>query len=348
MQLQLKAFPFQLKFNHPFGIAHGTREFTDTLFVSASLNGFTGYGEAALPPYLGYDVHGFVANFDKWFPAPLNGSEGIQQLFSMLAKSNATLPSPVRAAVDIALYDLCGKLTEKPVRDLLGIPAGDSTECTYTLGISSIETMLEKLQEGSGFTIFKLKLGGENDRERILAFKENSTAKFCVDANQAWQSVDQAIEEINFLKSQNCLFVEQPLPVAMVTEMRTLFTQSALPIYLDESIQNSQDFDRLQDCCHGINIKLVKCGGLSPAVELMRTAKRLRKKVLIGCMSESSCGAAAAAQLAGWADYVDLDGPKLISNDPFTGIVYAEGIITPNPTPGTGTNPSSDFAGFSL
>jgi L-alanine-DL-glutamate epimerase-like enolase superfamily enzyme len=346
VQLQLKAFPFQLKFSHPFGIAHGTRDFTDTFYVSASLNGATGYGEAALPPYLGYDVHGFVANFNNWFPTAMDGSEGIQQLFSMLAKNNATLPAPVRAAVDIALYDLCGKLTGKPVRDLLGIPAGESTECTYTLGISSVETMLEKLQEGAGFTIFKLKLGGENDRERILAFKENSTAKFCVDANQAWKSVEHAVEEINFLKSQNCLFVEQPLPVAMVTEMRALFSQSTLPLYLDESIQNSQDFDRLQDCCHGINIKLVKCGGLSPAVELMRTAKRLRKKVLIGCMSESSCGAAAAAQLAGWADYVDLDGPKLISNDPFTGISYVDGIIIPNIAAGTGISTTSLLTEF--
>ncbi len=343
MELSLKAYSYCLKFVHPFGIAHGTRNSTDTLFVTASFDGKSGYGEAALPPYLGYDVKDLVAGYNIWFPQSSNGITAITEVLSQLNKSNTTIPTPAKTATDIALLDLWGQLTGKPIRDLLGIPPGNKTLCTFTLGISSVEELIEKINEAPEFRLFKLKLGDENDRERVEAFLKNSKQPFCVDANQAWKNVNDALDEIAWLKEKGCLFVEQPLPVSMNKEMPELHSKSSLPIILDESIQNILDLENLHGVCHGINVKLTKCGGINPAMELIRRARKLNKKVLVGCMSESSCGAAAASQLAGWADWVDLDGPKLISNDPFNGIIYQDGVLLPNTNAGLGITLVNDF-----
>lgn len=341
MQLNLSSSAYILKFRHAFGIAHGTRTTTDTLIVKATLNGVTGYGEAALPPYLGYNVNELCHSFGDYFSHIPAGMDGIQSVLRMIINSNINIPSPIRCATDIAIHDLCGRLTGMPVRKLLEIPDAQGVKCSFTLGISSIEDMLEKMNEAEGFTLFKHKLGGENDRERILAFKKASNASFCVDANQGWHSVEEAAREINFLAEQGCLFVEQPLPVAMNGQLNELRALINLPIILDESIQKLSDLMDLAAFCDGINIKLVKCGGLASAKELMRIAKRAGKKVLIGCMSESSCGAAAASELSGWADWVDLDGPLLIGNDPFSGMNYKNGMIVQHVTAGLGIDPIS-------
>lgn len=343
MELVIKAYPFLLNFIHPFGIAHGTRNTTDTLYVTASFNGKTGFGEAALPPYLGYDVKELAKGFENWFPNALKKITAITEVLSLLNKKDNSLPTPVKTATDIALLDLFGQLTGKPIREILGIPAGDKTLCTYTLGISSTELLIEKVKSAPEFKLFKIKLGGENDHERIEAFLENCSLPFCVDANQAWKSVNEATKEIDWLKERGCLFVEQPLPVSMNILMSELFSKSSLSIILDESVQNIHDLENLHQVCNGINVKLTKCGGINPAIELFRRARKLNKKVLVGCMSESSCGASAAAQLAGWADWVDLDGPKLISNDPFSGVEYKNGILTPNISSGLGITLKNDF-----
>ncbi len=339
VQLSLSSSAYILKFRHAFGIAHGTRNTTDTLLVKATLNGVTGYGEAALPPYLGYDVKVLCNSFGEYFSDLPSGMDGIQTVLRMIINSNLSIPSPIRCATDIAIHDLCGRLTGMPVRKLLEIPDAKDVRCSFTLGISSVDEMLEKIKETEGFTLFKHKLGGDNDRERILAFKKATNASFCVDANQGWHSIKEAATEINFLTEQGCLFVEQPLPVAMNKQLNELRDKIKLPIILDESIQRLSDLMDLAPYCDGINIKLVKCGGLASAKELMRIAKRSGKKVLIGCMSESSCGAAAASELSGWADWVDLDGPLLIDNDPFSGVSYKNGMIVQHETPGLGIDP---------
>jgi L-alanine-DL-glutamate epimerase-like enolase superfamily enzyme len=212
-----------------------------------------------------------------------------------------------------------------------------------------VEEMIEKIKEVTtesnlGFTLFKHKLGGENDLERINAFKEFTNADFCIDANQAWKSVEEATKQIHFLQELGCLFVEQPMPVSMNNHLRELKKNIQLPIILDESIQNASDFDLLKNSCDGINVKLMKCGGMAAGKNLIQTAKRHGKKILIGCMSESTCGAAAAAELAGLADWVDLDGPLLISNDPFEGIIYREGCILPNTANGVGIRRIKELA----
>ena len=243
MELVIKAYSFCLNFIYPFGIAHGTRNSTDTLYVTASFNGHTGYGEAALPPYLGYNVNDLVLGFDKWIPHPLEGISAITDIFSLLKKSDNTLPVPIKTATDIALLDLYGKLAGKPTRDLLGIPPGNSTLCSYTLGISDLDVFIEKIKKATEFKLFKIKLGGDNDRERVETYLQNSSMPFCVDANQAWKSVKDAKTQIDWLKERGCLFVEQPLSVNMISEMNELFLKTSLPIILDESIQSIKDLE---------------------------------------------------------------------------------------------------------
>ena len=339
--LLLSARYYRLEFDQPFGIALGTRTHTDTIYVNASFMGVQGYGEAALPPYLGYQPEKLVADFHNYFPGEMHGSEAIRTTLARLGQPENLLPKPLKTAVDIALYDLFGKLTERTTRSIFGIPDTTKVPCSYTLGISSIEAMLEKIKGAQDFELFKIKLGGETDLERVDAFLSATNAAFCVDANQAWSSVESAVQWTKLLKDRGCLFVEQPLPVAMHADYAKMLKMSALPIILDESVQGLKDVDELKDVCNGVNVKLVKTGGLEPAVAMVRQANKLGLKVLIGCMSESTCGAMAAAQLSGWADWVDLDGPRLIKNDPFSGAVYKNGSLVLSADAGTGAQLNS-------
>jgi L-alanine-DL-glutamate epimerase-like enolase superfamily enzyme len=336
--LELSVRYFQLLFKNPFGIAHGTRNSTDAVFVRASFMGIEGYGEAAVPPYLGYDVPVLVSSFYDYFPAEMKGSDAIRATMAKLAEGNSTIPKPLKTAVDIAMYDLFARLTQQTVRKIFDIRDEKKVLCSFTLGISSMDELIQKLNETADFSLFKIKLGGENDKERIEAFLKNSNSQFCVDANQAWKSVAESVEWMHWLKERNCLFVEQPLPVALENEYAGLYQSSPLPIILDESIQGLADLERLSSVCHGINVKLLKCGGIEPAQALVRQANKLGLKVLIGCMSEGTCGAMAAAQLSPWADWVDLDGPRLISNDPFSGAVYDNGSLLLSSLPGLGAD----------
>lgn len=334
--LQLSARTFRLEFKSPFGIAHGTRNYTDAIYIKSSFMDTEGYGEVALPPYLNYDPIALVADFHSYFPPVMEGSDAIRSVLVKLNHPETLLPKPLRAAVDISLHDLFGKLTNRPVRAIFGIGESKNVFCSYTLGISSIETMKEKIHKAGDFRLFKLKLGAPDDKERIEAFLSTINASFCVDANQAWRSVEESVAWINWLKDRGCLFVEQPMPVDSVRDFAHLYRSSSLPIVLDESVQGFSDLDELKEVCHGINVKLLKCGGLEPAVNLVRQANKLGLKVLVGCMSEGTCGAMAAAQLSGWADWVDLDGPLLVRNDPFSGAQYEKGqLLLPN-VPGTG------------
>lgn len=342
LKLQLSAQHYRLSFRHAFGIAHGTRSFTDTIYVKASFMDHAGYGEAALPPYLGYDAPQLVKDFHSWFPAGMESGDAIREALTKLSAQGSLLPRPLRTAVDIALYDLFGKLTGKTVRTIFGITGHDQVKCSFTLGISSVEDMLQKIEEAGDFDLFKLKLGSPDDKERVEAFLSSGHSLFCVDANQAWKSVEEALQWMRWLADKGCLFVEQPLPVALLGEYESLFKKTPLPIILDESVQSLRDILDLRPFCHGVNVKLVKAGGLEPAVAMVRQANKLGLKVLIGCMSESTCGAMAAAQLSPWADWVDLDGPRLIDNDPFGGAVYQSGSLLLPDLPGTGARLLSD------
>jgi L-Ala-D/L-Glu epimerase len=329
MNYRIESDTFQLKFRHAFHIAHGKRYHTDTVFTTASADGLTGFGEAALPPYLGYSsltVAEEIKNFS------FSGND-IPSILDELHASE--LSRPAKASADIALYDLWAKQENKSVHQLLQIPASTSYPCFYTLGISSVRELEEKLASSKGTKIYKIKLGSENDFDFLKEFRQRSNIPFCADANQAWKTKKEALNNIQQLYELGCIFIEQPLPVGH-PDLKALHENCPLPIYLDESLQSIADIHTNANACNGINIKLVKTGGIRPALQWIAAAKQHGLKILMGCMSESTCGAAAALQLAGAGDFVDLDGPLLIANDPFSGISYSEGEIQTPTTMGLG------------
>jgi L-alanine-DL-glutamate epimerase-like enolase superfamily enzyme len=343
MSLQIEACGYELKFKYPFGIAHGTRNGTDALFIRAKEQGNVGYGEAALPPYLGYDLKKLLEAIPLVNRFILGNKElEIEELRKSLQQQYDIFPTPLIAAIDCALWDLEGNIKHKSAEELID---ADTTIplCSFTLGYSSVEDQRMKLRDARDFRLFKFKLGSDIDRERILDFKKENIYNFCVDANQAWQSIHYSIKETSWLKEQGCIFIEQPFKTNNLEDLANLYNVSELPIILDESIQNIESYLKVRDLCDGINIKLVKCGGITPALELIKLAKKDDKLILIGCMSEGSCGAAAASCLSGFADFVDLDGPVLTANDPFKGIIYHEGKIIKEKKTGTGCTISKDL-----
>ncbi len=327
--MKLSLYPYQLQFKYPFRIAHGVRTHTDVVYVKLEHEGFTGWGEATLPPYLPEtqkSVSEFLLSFSKNI-----SSNSINDWFAKLQPVQSNMSA--KAALDMALWNLKSQLENKTLGELLGIdeerefPLG-----TYTIGVSSLDEMKTKVEEAisAGFEIFKIKLNGENDEEMIRNFRSLSDKKFAVDVNQGWGDWEEACIKIKWLADEQCLLVEQPLSKERNNEMGLIRGKGPLTMYADESCQRLSDIEKLKGCFDGINIKLMKCGGITEAYQMILKARELDMKVLIGCMSESSVGCTTAAHLAPLADYTDLDGPYLIWNDPFTGMKIKEGRIKLN------------------
>lgn len=329
--MKLSLYPYLLQFKFPFRIAHGVRTHTEVVYVKLEHEDFTAWGEATLPPYLPEtqkSVSEFLLEFSKNI-----SSKTVNDWFEKLNPIQTNLSA--KAALDIALWNLKALVENRPIRELVGVGKSNNNFPfgTYTIGVSSFEEMKLKVSEGNkyGFKFFKIKLNGENDEEQIRNFKSLSDKKFAVDVNQGWKTVEETIEKISWLKEEGCILVEQPLDKTSLAEMKIVKQRSVLPLYADESCQRLIDIKELKDCFDGINIKLMKCGGITEALQMILKARELGMKVLIGCMSESSVGCTAAAHLTPLADYADLDGPYLISNDPFEGMKINEGRIQLNP-----------------
>lgn len=326
----LSYYPFHLKFKHPFKIASGTRDSTPVVFVEIQHNGMTGYGEAALPPYLSEtqeSVTGFLKKVDlSSLSFPFQLPDVLDDINSIEAGHFSA-----KAALDMALHDLSGKLTGQPVYRIWLNDSPTLPLNTYTIGMDTPDVIIQKLEEAEAFSLLKIKLGGPFDNLIIKTIRENTNKPLCVDANQGWTDAYFALDMINWLAEQQVIFIEQPLPKTEIKKMAWLKNKSPIPVIGDESVQGFNDLDEAMDLFHGINIKLMKSGGIHQAHRMIEKAKQNNMKILIGCMSESSCGVSAAAQLAGFADWTDLDGPLLITNDPFTGITYEGGkIILPD------------------
>lgn len=329
--LVISLIPYQLQFRYPFKIAHGTRTHTDVVYVKLAHEGLTAWGEATLPPYLP-ETQASVISFLTDFTKPLL-SQPIEDWITVLASVNDNLSA--RAALDIALWDMRAQMAGKWTGELLGIEAKQYPLGTYTIGVGTAEETKQKVAYAlsEGFELFKLKLNGDNDEQKVEDFVACTNKPFAVDMNQGWNDTTKLLSFINsFLPQHNCILVEQPLHKDAIAEMKLMKGNTKLPVYADESCQRLSDIDRLSDAFDGINIKLMKCGGITEAVQMIHKARALDKQVLLGCMSESSVGCTAAAHLAPMADYADLDGPYLIANDPFTGVKVKEGRINLKPT----------------
>jgi len=328
-------------------LAHGSRTHTEVVYVKLEWEGLYGYGEAALPPYLG-ETQATVIDFLnkakailKNYGLPFSISE-IIPLIDSIDKENTA----AKAAIDIALHDLLGKHLNKPVYELLGLKKPQPKNTSVTIGIGDLTLIPKKLEEVKEFSILKVKLGGTNDKEIINSIREHTDKPIVVDVNQGWLDKHFALEIIHWLNTKNVLFIEQPLEKNKFDDMAWLTDKSPLPTIADESVQRFTDLHKIVDCFNGINLKLMKCTGLHEAMKIISFAKENNLKINIGCMSESSCGISAAAQLMDKADWIDLDGPLLIKNNPFGGVTYSNGKLEIKNILGTGAellNSNLDF-----
>lgn len=326
--IEVVTTPYQLPLKHVFTIARGSTTIRDTLIVSLTAGGQTGYGEATANSYYHATIDELTADIERVTPI-LNGftidsPDGlIEQLIPQLAEKLADKPFAL-CALDLALHDLWGKQRGEPVWKLWGLDPANAPRSNYTIGIDSIPKMVEKAQEVVDWPLLKIKLGTANDLEIVRELRRHTEAVFRVDANCGW-SAEQAIEFSGELKELGVEFIEQPLPAEDRDGAKRVFAGSALPIIADESCVAESDVARCEGHFHGVNIKLVKCGGLAPARRMVAEARRLGLKVMAGCMTESTVGISALGQLAPMLDYVDMDGAALLASDIADGVKVIAG-----------------------
>lgn len=338
--MQLHFTPYPLQLSHTFTVAGCSRSETPDVLVTLTHEGVTGYGEASMPPYLGESIESvcrFLSMVDMdQFKDPFRTDE-ILEYVDQLAPGNCA----AKAAIDIALHDLQGRLLDHPLHRLWGLSSERCTYTTYTIGIDTPEVVRQKVLEVEGrFGRLKVKVGVPGDRQLIETIRSVSDLPLTVDANQGWShgedSMQQriadrehALDEIHWLKEHGVIMVEQPLAKTRLDDLAWLTERSPLPIIADESVQRLSDVQRLHGVVSGINIKLMKCTGLAEARKMITVAQSLGMQIMLGCMTETSCAITAAAQLAPKADFLDLDGNLLIANDPFTGgVTVVDGRIT--------------------
>lgn len=335
-RMHLSFEPYELELKHVFTVSSFSRSTTPDVQVRIDYDGYTGYGEASMPPYLGQTVESvcsFLKKVDlEQFPDPFCIDDILTYIDSLSDGDSAA-----KAAVDIALHDLVGKIIGAPWHRMLGLNPKKTPNTTYTIGIDTDEMVKLKTREVAGqFKILKVKLGTPRDREMIRAIREVSNLPIAVDVNQGWKNKKKALDEIFWLKEQGIVMVEQPMPKEMPDANAWLTERSPLPTFADEAIQRLKDIPAIKGAYTGINIKLMKCTGMREAWKMMNYARAEGMKVMIGCMTETSCAIAAAAQLSPAVDFADLDGNLLIANDIFLGTTIVDGKITLNQLPGIG------------
>ena len=338
-RMQLRFFPYELELTHTFTVASYSRKTTPDVQVEIEYEGIIGYGEASMPPYLGQSVASVTAFLERvdlsQFPDPF-------QLEDILAYVDSLSPgdSAAKAAVDIALHDLVGKLIGQPWYRIWGLDPAKAPSTTYTIGIDTPEVVREKTLEAAGrFNILKVKVGLDSDVEMIETIRSVTDVPLAVDANQGWKDRSKALDEIHWLAEHGVVMVEQPLPVDRLDDTAWLTERSPLPIFADESVQRLRDIPALAGAFSGINIKLMKCTGMREAWKMVTLTRALGMRVMVGCMTETSCAVSAAAQLSPAVDFADLDGNLLISNDRFQGVQVVDGRLTLPDRPGIGLVP---------
>ncbi|MBQ6013944.1 MAG: dipeptide epimerase [Firmicutes bacterium] len=335
-KLKLSWFPYELKLRHTFTVASYSRTTTPDVQVKIDYEGFTGYGEASMPPYLGQSVESVTKFLEKVdlerFRDPFCLDDILTYVDSLSEGDTAA-----KAAVDIALHDLVGKLLVAPWYRIWGYDPAKAPDTTFTIGIDTPEVVREKTRECAGqFNILKVKVGLDNDREMITAIREITDLPIAVDANQGWKDRNQALEMIHWLKEHGIVMVEQPMPKERLDDLAWVTEHSPLPVFADESIQRLRDIQSLKGVFSGINIKLMKCTGMREGHRMLEFARGLGMKVMVGCMTETSCAVSAAAQLSPAVDFADLDGNLLIANDRFDGVKVVGGKLTLPDRPGIG------------
>ncbi len=334
-KIKLRFKPYELQLKHAFTLASSSRTTTPVMLTEIEFEGNIGYGEASMPPYLG-ESHQTATKFlnqvklDR-FSDPFRMEE-ILEYVDALAPGNPA----AKASIDIALHDLVGKLMNQPWHRIWGFSKENTPNTSFTIGIDDKEVVQKKVKEAGPMKILKIKLGRGNDREMINWVRSVTDVSLCVDVNQGWKDKHMALDLIHWLNDQGVIFVEQPMPKEQLDDLAWLTGESPLPVVADESVQRLKDIMELHGVYSGINVKLMKSTGMREAFKMINVAKALGMKILMGCMTETSCGVSAAAQLSPVTEWADLDGNLLISNDPFTGMKVIDGKVTLNDLPGIG------------
>jgi len=337
-KLNLRFVPYTLQLKHVFTLATSSRTTTPVVLTEIEYDGVHGYGEASMPPYLG-ESHESVQKF----LSQVNLSQFTDPFLieDIIAYTDSIAPGnyAAKASVDIALHDLTGKLVGMPWFRLWGLDPLKTPATSFTIGIDTPDVVRQKVAEAEPYRVLKVKLGAGTDKEMIETIRSVSDKPICVDVNQGWKDRNFALEMINWLNEKKIIFVEQPMPKEMTDDIAWLTRNSPLPIIADEAVQNIGDVLKVRDIYSGINIKLMKCGGMNAAVKMAHMARALGMKVMLGCMTETSCAISAAAQLSPLVEWADLDGNLLISNDCYDGVTITDGKVTLNVKPGIGISP---------
>ena len=334
-KLKLKYKPYTLELKHVFTVATNSRSTTPIVLTEIEYDGLVGYGEASMPPYLG-ESHQTVLDFLS--KVDLSMYDNPFELDTILSDIDAIAPGnpAAKASVDIALHDLIGKMMNQPWYNIWGINKEKTPYTSFTIGIDTPDVIRQKVKEAEEYKVLKVKLGRETDKEMIETIRSVTDKPLTVDVNQGWKDRDAALEMIHWLNEKNVLFVEQPMPKTQIDDLAWLTEHSPLPTIGDESVQGLSDVTKAKGVFSGINIKLMKCTGMREAYKMIILARSLEMKVMLGCMTETSCGISAASHLSPLVDWADLDGALLISNDVFEGTKILSGKVTLSSLPGIG------------
>lgn len=334
--LKLSFYPYELQLRHTFTVSSYSRKTTPGVQVCIEYEGVTGYGEASMPPYLGQSVETVTAFLSK---VNLEQFKDPFQMETILAYIDSLSPGDgaAKAAIDIALHDLTGKLIGLPWWRIWGLDAAKAPDTTFTIGIDTPEVVREKTREcADRFNILKVKVGLDNDKEMISTIREITDLPLAVDANQGWKDKEKALDEVFWLYENGVVMVEQPMAKEKMDDNAWITERSPIPVFADEAIQRLADIPSIKGAYHGINIKLMKCTGMREAWKMVNYARAEGMKVMVGCMTETSCAVSAAAQLSPAVDFADLDGNLLITNDLYKGMEVVNGRVTLSDLPGIG------------
>ena len=340
--LKMNFFPYELKLKHVFTVSSYSRTTTPDIQVEIECDGMKGYGEASMPQYLGQSVESVTQFLQR---VDLSQFKDPFQMEDILGYVDSLSPgdTAAKAAIDIALHDLVGKMLNAPWYKIWGLNRDKTPSTTFTIGIDSPDMVKQKTREcADKFNILKVKLGSDHDKELIETIRSVTSLPIAVDVNQGWKDRAMALDMIFWLKEKNIVMVEQPMPKEMKDDMAWLTEHSPLPTFADEAVQRLRDVKDIEGIYSGINIKLMKCTGMREAWKMVNYARARGLKVMLGCMTETSCAVSAAAQLSPVADFADLDGNLLISNDRFSGMKVVKGKITLPDSPGIGVRKIED------
>jgi L-alanine-DL-glutamate epimerase-like enolase superfamily enzyme len=328
--MRLTYHTMDLELKHPFRISRSVTEVQRNVIVHLD----DGIGEAAPSQYYGENAETVIECLEKIKDEIADNPFQMESILSNL-ETRIRGNFSAKAAIDMALHDLVGKRLNVPVYQLLGLDGKKPLVTSYTIGIDTLDKMKEKTRQAKGFLVYKVKVGVENDIEMVKAVREVTDAKIRVDANAGW-SAEEALDKISQLKKYDIEFVEQPVDPKDKAALKELKDKAGIPIIIDEQLMTSKDIPDFVGACDGINIKLAKCGGIREALRMIHVARAHGLKVMLGCMVESSVGIAAAAHLGSLADFLDLDGNLLLSNDPYEGLRLEKGRYHLSDRPGLG------------